>query len=163
MSHNTDHMGHLLWKKMYFMNMWKNARGGTCYWCRKMKEMDVPQWESKKKRKNILPFMIIEFFGYQQPYNKIDPMQHAFLENMVLYIAKGYHPLFFVKNPWLKCMVLMECSHVVLTSIGDKCDTKHCGENQGERCSTFTCFLHYMHIFRSLDVSWWTWHLCYGC
>jgi hypothetical protein len=41
-----------------------------------------------KKRKNILPFLIIEVFGTQQLYNKIDPVQHAFFENLVLYIAK---------------------------------------------------------------------------
>jgi hypothetical protein len=131
---------------------------------KKMKEMDAPQREARKKRKISFLLWSLSFLAsYQQPYNKIDPMQHAFLEDMVLYIAKGYHPLSFVKNPWLKCKVLRQCSHVVLTSIGDKCDTKHCGENQVEICSTFTCFLHYMHIFRSLDVLWWTWHLCYGC
>ncbi len=29
-----------LWKNMYFLNMWKNARSGSCCWCRKLKVME---------------------------------------------------------------------------------------------------------------------------
>jgi hypothetical protein len=28
-------------------------------------------------------------------------LQHAFLEDLVLYVAKGYQPLSSIENPWL--------------------------------------------------------------
>jgi hypothetical protein len=53
---------------------------------------------TKKKRKTIPPSQIMEFFYNHKPYNKLNPTQCAFPEDLVLYIAKGYHPLFFAKN-----------------------------------------------------------------
>jgi len=57
--------------------MWKNAKGGTCYWCRKLNETDL---NKKQQRKGKIFFLLLSlnFFGTQQPYNKIDPTQHAF-------------------------------------------------------------------------------------
>jgi hypothetical protein len=43
-------------------------------------------------------------------------VQHAFFEDLVLYIAKGYHLLSYVENPWLRHMVLRQCLHVVFPS-----------------------------------------------
>jgi hypothetical protein len=34
------------------------------------------------------------------------------LEDLVLYIAKGYRPLFSIENPWLKHLILHQCGHV---------------------------------------------------
>jgi hypothetical protein len=39
LSYNKYH-GTSYLKKMYFMNMWKNVRGKTCYWCKRLEEMD---------------------------------------------------------------------------------------------------------------------------
>jgi hypothetical protein len=40
----------------------------------------------------------MEFFNNHKPYNRLDPTQCAFPKDLVLYIAKGYHPLFFAKH-----------------------------------------------------------------
>jgi hypothetical protein len=161
-NHNKNHMGHLIWKKMYFMNVWKNARGGTCSWCKKIKVMDL---NKKQQRKGKISFLLwsLSFLVGSSLIIKLTLCNTPFLKTWSYTLQKvAIHcPLF--ENPCLKCKVLRQRSHVVLTSVGDKCATKHWGENQGEICSTLTCFLHYMHIFQSLDVSWWTWHLCYGC
>jgi hypothetical protein len=43
------------------------------------------------KKKDIPPSMIANFFGNQHHYNKVNLAQHTkFLEDLVLYIAKGY-------------------------------------------------------------------------
>jgi len=62
------------WNKLYLINMWKSVGGGNC-WCKKFKVMEIT-----KKRKNILPFIIIEFLGNQWPYNKIDLHTVPFLK-----------------------------------------------------------------------------------
>jgi hypothetical protein len=58
--------------------------------------------QAAKKQKTIPPFQITNFFGNHQRYNKSDPTEQTFLEDLVLYIAKGYRPLSSVENPWLK-------------------------------------------------------------
>jgi hypothetical protein len=62
-------------------------------------------------------FMIINCFGNQHPYNKVNFAQHTkFLEDLVLYIAKGYMlSIFFVENLWTRCMFLKYCLHVVFS------------------------------------------------
>jgi hypothetical protein len=67
---------------------------------------DGPQ--QQRKWKIFLLFFIIEFFGNHQLYNKIDLVQHGFLEDIILYITKGYHRLSSVENPWLRSMVLRQ-------------------------------------------------------
>lgn len=54
--------------------------------------------EAAKKKENNPPFTNHGFFYNRKLYNKLNPTQCAFLEDLVLYIAKGYHPLFFAKN-----------------------------------------------------------------
>ncbi len=46
-----------------------------------------------KKKKIVPPFQMINVFGNQWPYNKSDPLQQTFLEDLVLYVVKGYRPL----------------------------------------------------------------------
>ncbi len=43
-------------------------------------------------------FVIIEFFSNIQPYKSFDPLQLVFIEDLVLFIAKGYVPLFVVES-----------------------------------------------------------------
>ncbi len=49
---------------MYFLNMWKNARGGSCYWCRKFKVME---FNEEKQNKEEYPsfYDSIKFFSNQ--------------------------------------------------------------------------------------------------
>ncbi len=62
------------------------------------------------KQKNIAPpFHIIDFFCNQHPHNKEGSTQHAILEDLMLYVATSYQPISFVKNLWLKWLVLCEC------------------------------------------------------
>jgi hypothetical protein len=56
----------------------------------------------------------MEFFYNHKPYNILDPTQCAFPKDLVLYIAKGYHPLFFTKNRQRRCMVSRQCKCVTL-------------------------------------------------
>jgi len=55
------------------------------------------QRQATKKQKTIPPFQVTNFFNNQQPYNKFDLAQQTFLEDLVLYIAKGYRPFFLLK------------------------------------------------------------------
>jgi hypothetical protein len=48
------------------------------------------QRQAAKKQKIIPPSQIKNFFNSQQPYNKFDPAQQTYLEDLVLYITKGY-------------------------------------------------------------------------
>jgi hypothetical protein len=56
------------------------------------------------------------FFGTQLPYNKSNPLQQAFFEDLVLYVAKGNKPLSFVENLWLRHLVLQQCGCVQFLS-----------------------------------------------
>jgi hypothetical protein len=55
--------------------------------------------------KTIPISQIMKFFSCHKPYIKLNSTQLAFLEDLVLYIAKGYHPLSFIENSWPKHMV----------------------------------------------------------
>ena len=52
------------------------------------------------------PSAITDYYGRTSPYGKNDVAQQRFLEDLVLYIAKGYIALSVVKNPWLRRLVL---------------------------------------------------------
>jgi len=56
----TKTMGHFLWKNMYIMNMWKRVEGGICCCHTKLNH---------------------------HSYNKIDPAQQTFFEDLLLYIT----------------------------------------------------------------------------
>lgn len=47
-----------------------------------------------KKKNCPSSFAITKFFGSSKPYHKNDPIQHAFLEDLMLQIVKGHH--FFI-------------------------------------------------------------------
>jgi hypothetical protein len=57
----TKTMGHLLWKNMYLMNMWKRARGATCCRCKKIKEGSKHTTRTHFKCNNCL---ILRFFKW---------------------------------------------------------------------------------------------------
>jgi hypothetical protein len=110
LNYNKDH-GTSSLKKLVFHEHVEECKRWDLFLVQKA-QGDGPQGETTKKRKNIPPFLIIEFFGTQQPYNKIDPTQHAFFEDLILYIMKGYHPLSSIENSWLRRMVLTQHMHV---------------------------------------------------
>jgi hypothetical protein len=47
---------------------------------------------TKKKKKTTTSF-IVDFFTIGVLYKQTNPTQEQFLENLVFYIAKSYHPL----------------------------------------------------------------------
>jgi hypothetical protein len=54
--------------------------------------------QALKKRKIDPPFQIINFFGNQQPYNKSNPLQQTFLEDLILYVTKVHQFLSSIEN-----------------------------------------------------------------
>jgi len=114
----------------------------------------------KQQKKEENPsIVIIEFLAINDLITKLTLHNMPFLKTQV-YITKGYHPLSFVENPWLRRTILKQCSHIVFPFQykGDKFATKNCVKNQGETRSTITCFLCYMHGIFWLNVLWWTWY-----
>jgi hypothetical protein len=53
-----------------------------------------------------MPSKIIAFFGNKVPYSQNDHVQKTFLEDLFIYIVKGYRPLSLVENAWLKQLVM---------------------------------------------------------
>jgi hypothetical protein len=58
-----------------------------------------------KKRKKPTTCSIIGFFNTRILYQKTNPTQEQFLEDLVFYIAKGYCPFSSTKNISLKRLV----------------------------------------------------------
>ncbi len=47
-----------------------------------------PKWKtSLEKKENWHPFSNLFFLGNQKPYNKSNPLQQTFLEDLVLYVT----------------------------------------------------------------------------
>ena len=57
-----------------------------------LKELDAAR-QKTKKRKIVQPSTITEFFSGQKSYQKCDIQQKYFIEDLVLFIAKGYETL----------------------------------------------------------------------
>jgi hypothetical protein len=96
--------------------------------------------KKQQNNNNIPSSWINEFFGNHWSYNKIDPTQHTFFLKIWSYTLP-----FMAEAHGFKIMFV--CCVFISTLASDKCDIKHCGENQGEICFALTCFMHYMHIF----------------
>ncbi len=76
-----------------------------------------PKWQiGVEEEENYRPFSNHVLFGSQWFYHKLDPLQHAFLEDLVLYVAKGYWLLSSDENPWLRRLVLWKCGCVYFPS-----------------------------------------------
>jgi hypothetical protein len=59
----------------------------------------------RKKGKLTPLFKSFFFFGNQKPYNKSNPLQQTFLEDLVLYVTKVYQFLSSIENMWLQHLV----------------------------------------------------------
>jgi hypothetical protein len=149
---------HLLWKNMYFMNMWKRARGGTCQ-CKKFKETKTNENQQKKGKMSLLflSFNFCQQSTLQQswPCTTCLSWRPSFIHcNRVLFDVFYWKSLAKVHG----FKIIFQFCVSILTSIGDSV------LNILKKCFAITCFMCYMHnIFQSLDVSWWAWHFCHGC
>jgi hypothetical protein len=73
------------------------------------------KWETNCKEKiKCSTISNYIFLGSLKLYSKSNQMQQDFLEDLILYIAKGYHLLSSTKNSWFKHLVLCQCGHVQL-------------------------------------------------
>jgi hypothetical protein len=52
------------------------------------------------------------FLGSYRPYTKSNPTQKDFLEDLILYIVKGYYHLLSSENPRLRHLVFFQCEWV---------------------------------------------------
>ncbi len=57
----TKTMGHFLWKNIYFMNMWRRVKGGTCCCHKKLKEMETNK--KQQNNNNIPSFLSMNFLA----------------------------------------------------------------------------------------------------
>jgi hypothetical protein len=158
-------MGHLHWKKMF---SW------TCGRAREVRfVLSAESWKMRKsirnnkKRKKIPPLWSLSFLAINDLITKLTLHNMPFLKT---WSSIHYKRLLSIVLCWKSMVKAHDFKTIftycvsISTSIGDKCVTQNCVKNQGEIWSTLTCFLCYMHgIFWSLNVSWWTWHLCHGC
>jgi hypothetical protein len=71
-----------------------------------MVETDEKQVAEKR---TFPPSQITNFFGSQKALSK--QTQQDFLEDLMLYNAKGYYPLPLIENLWLRCLILHQCEH----------------------------------------------------
>jgi hypothetical protein len=60
----------------------------------------------KQEAQGVAPSTITKYFGSQQPYKNYDPMQIHFIENVMLFVAKGYEALSTLECPWLYHLVM---------------------------------------------------------
>jgi hypothetical protein len=59
-----------------------------------------------KKRKLVHSSTIINFVGGQGDYKNNYPLQLKFVENLVLFIVKGYNVVSYVESFWLQILVM---------------------------------------------------------
>nr|XP_024359895.1 uncharacterized protein LOC112274515 isoform X1 [Physcomitrium patens] len=61
---------------------------------------------SRRMKNDPLPSIISDILYNQNSNKKFDPAQERLLEDLVLYVAKGCHPMSVVENVWLKKLVM---------------------------------------------------------
>ena len=81
----------------------------------KVDEGDTARQKSKK-RKGAPPSSITAYFGNTKPYAKNDVQQQRFIEDLVLFIAKGYESLSIVESAWLRRLMMRRDPKVVCPS-----------------------------------------------
>ena len=72
--------------------------------------------QKTKKRKGAPPSSITAYFGNTKPYAKNDVQQQRFIEDLVLFIAKGYESLSIVESAWLRRLMMRRDPKVVCPS-----------------------------------------------
>ncbi len=111
----TKTIAQVLWKNILVMNIQICIRSGGCF-C--YKRLQKPKVKNKGQRRGKLSLLLKSqtFLAINGLTIKSDMLQQALLEDLVLYIVKGYWPLYFVENPWLWHLVLWQCGHVQFPS-----------------------------------------------
>jgi hypothetical protein len=72
------------------------------------------QCQEKSKQRSIVGYGVITYhFGRTTSYKKEDLGQKNFMEDLPLFVAKGYMPIFVVENQWLRRMVLCQNLQIV--------------------------------------------------
>jgi hypothetical protein len=56
---------------------------------------------------------ISNFFNFIVPYKNSNLAQELFFEDLILYIIKGYQPLSYIENVWLRRLALCQCGLVI--------------------------------------------------
>jgi hypothetical protein len=79
---------HLLGKRKFVLNEKEMV---------KLFEIDH-NWQHGKKRVETIAFAIISFFGSTNLYKNVNEAQQRFIEDLVLYICKGYKPFSTCEN-----------------------------------------------------------------
>jgi hypothetical protein len=105
MKTHVDNVLHLLIKRKYILSEKVLA---------KLSKIDHNQ-QHGKKRVGAIGIAITCFFGSTNLYKMLMTHQR-FIEDLVLYIYKGYMPLSTCKNIWLERLILHQCPHVVFPS-----------------------------------------------
>jgi hypothetical protein len=71
------------------------------------------KWEINcKEKENCSTISNYIFLGSHKLYSKSNQTQQDFLEDLILYIVKGYHLLSSIENSWLKHLIICQCGHV---------------------------------------------------
>ncbi|KAG0556897.1 hypothetical protein KC19_11G087000 [Ceratodon purpureus] len=68
--------------------------------------------QPRRMKKDPSPLLLTDFMSNPSPGKKSDPAQERLLEDLVLYVAKGCHPMSMVDNVWLRRLVMRQCGRV---------------------------------------------------
>jgi hypothetical protein len=66
----------------------------------------------RRMKKDASPSLLTDFMSNQGSGKKSDPAQERLLEDLVLYVAKGCHPVSMIDNIWLRRLVMRQCGRV---------------------------------------------------
>jgi hypothetical protein len=61
-------------------------------------------------------FYNLFFLELTHPYKNVNEAHQRFIEDLVMYIYKGYMPLSTCEKIWLRRLVLHQCPHIVFHS-----------------------------------------------
>nr|XP_024402695.1 uncharacterized protein LOC112295398 isoform X2 [Physcomitrium patens] len=61
---------------------------------------------SRRMKKDPSPSVLSDFLGNHSSSKKSDPAQERLREDLVLYVAKGCHPISMIENVWLKRLLM---------------------------------------------------------
>jgi hypothetical protein len=114
------------------------------------------KWKINWKEKNCPTISNYIFLGSHKLYSKFNQTKQDFLEDLILYIAKGYHLLSSIENSWLKHLVLCQHGHVQFPFQEQLVNEVLLDIMTKPRKNMFSknfCFLYYMLKF------FWFWHV----
>jgi hypothetical protein len=76
------------------------------------------QCRKKSKCRYVVGYGAITYhFGTTTFYKKEDSRKNKFMEDFLMFVAKGYMPIFVVENQWLRFMVLCQNPEIVFPNM----------------------------------------------